>query len=243
MTDAHHTANAPPDGAVTADLLAQLENTLWLPQDLDQGTRAARLAAARAVLTDINPAPGLEAMLACQMVAAHEAAMACLGRSAAPQAAPEQTDRNLKHAERLMALFTRQMDVLGRHRAREHKRAEQQARQEKEQRFRNPEPRKIERVFVNPDGTVATPEELAEDRARMIADGTLVSTPPLARQAAEDGAPPDHTAGTGDGPPGDGVHDHGPAGDEPASDEARADRAARDKELMRQYNRHRGPRL
>jgi hypothetical protein len=28
-------------------------------------------------------------MLACQMVAAHEAAMACLGRSMAPAAAPE----------------------------------------------------------------------------------------------------------------------------------------------------------
>ena len=80
---------APPDGAVSADLLAQLENTLWLPQDMDEAIRTARLAAARATLADMDPAPGIEAMLACQMVATHEAAMACLGRSAAPAAPPE----------------------------------------------------------------------------------------------------------------------------------------------------------
>ena len=41
----------------------------------------------------------------------------------------------------------------------------------------------IEEVYINPDGTEATQEELAEDRARMIADGTLVITPPLDRGA------------------------------------------------------------
>ncbi len=56
---------------------------------MDGGIRTARLAAARATLAHIDPAPGIEAMLACQMVATHEAAMACLGRSAAPAAPPE----------------------------------------------------------------------------------------------------------------------------------------------------------
>ncbi len=91
------------------------------------------MAAARAMLADIEPAAGIEAMLACQMVATHEAAMACLSRSAAPDQSPEQTDQNLKHAERLMAIYTRQVDVLGRHRIREQElreRLDQQRRQE-----------------------------------------------------------------------------------------------------------------
>ena len=86
MTKDNHSVcqNAPPDGAVTPDLLAQLAATLWLPHDMDEGTRGARMAAAHAMLANINPAAGIEGMLACQMVATHEAAMACLSRSAAP---------------------------------------------------------------------------------------------------------------------------------------------------------------
>ncbi len=119
MTETQDTGHAAEDGGVTPGLLAQLSNTLWLPHQLDEATRAARRAAARAMLADIDPAPGIESMLACQMVAAHETAMACLSRSAAPDQSPEQTDQNLKHAERLMAIYTRQVDVLDRHRIRE----------------------------------------------------------------------------------------------------------------------------
>ncbi len=140
MTNFDHSAsqqaaseNAAQEGAVTPDLLAQLANTLWLPHDMDEGTRGVRLAAARAMLADINPAAGIEGMLACQMVATHEAAMACLSRSAAPDQSPEQTDQNLKHAERLMALYTRQVDVLGRHRIRQQERQEQLDRQHRDE--------------------------------------------------------------------------------------------------------------
>ncbi len=179
--------HTPEDTGVSPDLLAQLENILWLPDDLDEGIRTARLAAARATLAHIDPAPGIEAMLACQMVAAHEAAMACLSRSMAPAAAPELVDQNLKHAERLMALYARQTEVLGRHRAREQKRAYD--RRDQEQQARQPEITEIEEVYINPDGTEATPEELAQDRARKIADGSLVITPPLDRGAATAGPP------------------------------------------------------
>ncbi len=119
--------NAPPAGAVTPDLLAQLSATLWLPHDMDEGTRAGRMAAVRVLLADTNSAAGIEAMLACQMVATHEAAMACLSRSMTPEASPEQTDQNFKHAERLLAIYTRQVEVLGRHRIRETERQEQLA--------------------------------------------------------------------------------------------------------------------
>lgn len=155
MTDTHHTDHAPEDAGVTPDLLAQLENTLWLPHDLDETERGVRLAAARATLADIDPAPGIEAMLACQMVAAHEASMACLGRSMAPAAAPEMVDQNLKHAERLMALYARQTDVLGRHRAREQKRAQAQVEADRQQRKTNPQPMRIRRAIVEPDGLIS----------------------------------------------------------------------------------------
>ena len=158
---------------------------------MDGGIRTARLAAARATLAHIDPAPGIEAMLACQMVAAHEAAMACLSRSMGPAAAPGLVDQNLRHAERLTALYARQTEALGRYRAREQKRVYD--RRDREQQARQPEITEIEEVYINVDGTEATPEELAEDRARWIADGSLMITPPLDRGAA-----------TGDGANGDG---------------------------------------
>ena len=91
MTNTHDTEHASTeraarDGGVNPDLLAQLEATLWLPHDMDSGTHSQRMAAARAMLQEIGPGPCIEDMLACQMVAAHEAAMACLGRSMAPEA-------------------------------------------------------------------------------------------------------------------------------------------------------------
>ena len=154
---------------------------------MDGGIRTARLAAARATLAHIDPAPGIEAMLACQMVAAHEAAMACLSRSMGPAAAPGLVDQNLRHAERLTALYARQTEALGRYRAREQKRVFD--RRDQEQQTKRPEITEIEEVYINPDGTEATPEELAEDRTRRIADGSLVITPPLDRGAATAGPP------------------------------------------------------
>ncbi len=136
MTETQDTQDAPQDEAVDPDLLAQLTHTLWLPHDMDEATRGVRMAAAHAMLAAINPAAGIEGMLACQMVAAHEAAMACLSRSAAPDQSPEQTDQNLKHAERLMALYTRQVDVLGRHRIREQELRERLDRQRRDEEWR-----------------------------------------------------------------------------------------------------------
>ncbi len=150
--------NAPPDGAVNPDLLAQLANTLWLPHDKDEGTRGVRMAAAHAMLADINPAAGIEGMLACQMVATHEAAMACLSRSAAPDQSPEQTDQNFKHAERLMALYTRQVDVLGRHRIRE-----QELRERLDEQRRNEEYRALMESFDAPRENDSDWEDEGED--------------------------------------------------------------------------------
>jgi NAD(P)H-hydrate repair Nnr-like enzyme with NAD(P)H-hydrate dehydratase domain len=70
------------------------------------------------MLAGIGPAGGIEAMLACQMVAAHEAAMACFARAAIAAAPPERIDREVRHGERLMSLFARQAAALDRLRAR-----------------------------------------------------------------------------------------------------------------------------
>jgi dephospho-CoA kinase len=91
-----------------------------------------RSRAARAQLEDIVPADGVESMLAVQMIATHEVSMACLHRATRGGQSPELFDQNLKHAERLLAIYTHQMEVLGRHRARERQRQERQAAERKE---------------------------------------------------------------------------------------------------------------
>ena len=157
MTQKHHakpTTN-PPNGAVTPDLLAQLADTLWLPHDMDKKQRAARIAAARAQLADMAPGDGIEAMLAVQMIATHEASMACLQRAAAGDQSPELCDQNLKHAERLLALYARQMEVLGRHRARDQQLGERRNKEQQdgEQQDAAREPTILTHYFVAPDGT------------------------------------------------------------------------------------------
>ena len=174
MTKRHHSkkprakssAPTPQDGAVNPDLLAQLARTLWLPHDLDAAEKAARLAAASVLLEDINPAAGVESMLAVQMVATHEAALECLRRSMAPDPSPEERDQNLKHSERLLALYARQMDVLGRHRTREQKLKQQR---HEERRAAKPKIRKMQHVFIQPDGTWETLEETAKREAKQTA--------------------------------------------------------------------------
>ena len=194
MTKRHHAkkprskpsapAPAPQDGIVYSDLLAQLARTLWLPHDLDETEKAARLAAASVLLEDINPAAGVESLLAVQMVATHEAAMECLRRSMAPDQSPEERDQNLKHSERLLGLYARQMDVLGRHRTREQKLRQQrneeqraQEQQDKEQRAEQqqaeePEITRIRRVYCPVDELRAVHEGKA-DMADVMAKASL----------------------------------------------------------------------
>ena len=119
MSDSENTEDAPREVAVTPALLAQLEAALCLPGDLPKADRAQRFEAARTMLAGIGPAEGIEAMLACQMVAAHEASMACLARAGTAGAPPERIDRELRQGERLMSLFARQVEALGRLRTRE----------------------------------------------------------------------------------------------------------------------------
>ena len=139
-------------GAVNADLLAQLADTLWLPADLTKAQRRARIQAAEAMLEDIGPADGTESMLACQMVAAHEAAMDCLRRAMLEDQPEGGREVNLKHAERLLALYTRQVTVLDRHRTRQRRAADQPDAEP-------PEEIDYVEVILDPDGTEMSVEE------------------------------------------------------------------------------------
>lgn len=170
MTDTQDTGYAPAVGTVRPELLAQLSAVLWLPDDLNGERKAARTEMARALLEDMAPAPGIEGLLAVQMVATHMVAMDCLCRTTACDLTDGERDRAMGQAGRLMGLYVRQTDVLGRHRARETraretraretgareaKRVEQQAGPEPEERRGDPERRKIEPLFTQPNGTPA----------------------------------------------------------------------------------------
>jgi len=153
--------------ATNPDLLARLEAALWLPAGTDEADRCARIAAARTLLSEVAPEDGTEAMLACQMVATHEAALECLRQSSAPDCTDEVRDQNLKHAERLLSIYTRQMEVLGRYRLRGQQLSERRAKAEgKKPRFHT-----IRRIIVDPS------------------EGTEVESP-LTRPQPEPPAPP-----------------------------------------------------
>ena len=88
-----------------------------LSPSLSPSTAAARPSSPP---PDLPFAPGprggdtlsIEAMLRAQLEATHLAAMDCLHRATTAES-PELRDRALTHATRLLALFTRQVNVLG----------------------------------------------------------------------------------------------------------------------------------
>jgi len=76
-----------------------------------------QVAVAVALLEGIKPDGELEGMLGAQMVATHMAAMDCFA-SAVKAKEPHVKDMHLRHAEKLLATFTRQLEALDKHRGR-----------------------------------------------------------------------------------------------------------------------------
>lgn len=76
------------------------------------------IMATLAAFEAIAPTDGLEGVFATQMVATHEAAMECLRRANIPGQSFEGRDVNLKHAEKLLQIYARQMEALDKHRGR-----------------------------------------------------------------------------------------------------------------------------
>jgi hypothetical protein len=102
------------------DILIQKTNDivglLWLPPTLTETEKNARIIKATELFESLAPNDGVEAMLALQMVGTHAAAMECLRRAMIPKQLLPATESNLRSAQKLMALYTRQMEALNRHR-------------------------------------------------------------------------------------------------------------------------------
>lgn len=97
-------------------LINQLNNTLWLPENITDEKLLARVAGALSLLEGIKPKDEIEGMLAAQMVATHSAAMECLRRAMGPSQTFAGRDQNLKHATKLLSIYSRQIETLDKHR-------------------------------------------------------------------------------------------------------------------------------
>jgi len=102
--------------AVEREKLNEIASLLWLPEDIDEAARNARIIKAVDLFESIKPADGIEAMLAVQMVGTHAAAMECLRRTMIPDQTSEGHSSNLGHTQKMMSLYARQLAALDKHR-------------------------------------------------------------------------------------------------------------------------------
>lgn len=82
--------------------------------------RNAIAQGALAMMAELDARDAAEGMLAAQMVAAHHAAMDCLALAANHDNPIEARQESLKQANKLMALYTKQVETLDKHRGRGH---------------------------------------------------------------------------------------------------------------------------
>ncbi len=94
----------------------EVTETLWLPGVLSEDQKKARIDLAIAMLEGIGPQGEIEGLLAAQMVATHSAAMECLRRAMLNEQTIAGRDLNLKHAAKFLAIYTRQIEALDKHR-------------------------------------------------------------------------------------------------------------------------------
>ena len=83
---------------------------------LDEAEKNVRITRALTLYESIEPEGGLEGMLAAQMVGTHSAALECLRRAAVLDQTFAGRDMALKHAQKLMTLYTQQLAALNKHR-------------------------------------------------------------------------------------------------------------------------------
>jgi len=97
-------------------LLDQALNALWVPTGLTEKGTLQQIECVAAMLGGIKPQNEVEGMLAIQMIATHHCAMECLRRTMVPDQSFEGRDYNLRHAAKLLSIFTKQLETLNRHR-------------------------------------------------------------------------------------------------------------------------------
>ena len=108
------TGSASP--AFQLQIVQQIANSLWYPEESSQEQHLQAITAAYEALQNIAPQGELEGMLAVQMIGTHNAAMECLRRSMLSNQTFEGRDQNLKHAAKLLGIYERQLGALDKHR-------------------------------------------------------------------------------------------------------------------------------
>lgn len=107
-------------GISEADMLSQkvseITKLIWLHPDTSEERKNAKILRALELYESLEPGDGAEGMLAVQMVGTHDAALECLKRAALPEQTYEGRDMALKHAHKLMTLYTNQLEALNKHR-------------------------------------------------------------------------------------------------------------------------------
>ena len=104
------------DATLRDQKLLEIAQLLWVQEDASEEMRQKRVIRALQLYESLEPADGAEGMLATQMVGTHDAALECLKRAAIANQTFEGRDMALKHAHKLMALYTQQLATLNKHR-------------------------------------------------------------------------------------------------------------------------------
>jgi len=126
LDDPHRPDDASPDTQEKAARLKRLQadlgeanrlaQILWLGPDPPMDEMHRLVDEALQIMRDIAPDGEIEAMLARQMIATHSAAMECFRRAMNPEQTFVGRDQNLKHAAKLVSIYTRQLEALDKHR-------------------------------------------------------------------------------------------------------------------------------
>jgi hypothetical protein len=117
-TDAFEKITGTRNRELQDSLLNQLLSTVPVDENASEKTKDDRLTSSFAALAGLAPRDEAEGMLAVQMVATHSAAMDCLRRARVSGQTFEARELNLKHAEKLMNIYTRQIEALDKRRGR-----------------------------------------------------------------------------------------------------------------------------
>ncbi len=104
------------ESALTNRKLQEIAGLLWHEEGATEEGITVRLVRALEQFESLAPADGAEGMLALQMVGTHDASLECLRRAALPGQTFAGRDMALKHAHKLMSLYTQQLAALNKHR-------------------------------------------------------------------------------------------------------------------------------
>ena len=104
------------DDALLQQKVNEIARLLWVHDDASEEKIHERVVRALELYESLEPADGAEGMLATQMVGTHEASLECLRMAAHRNQTFAVRDMALKHAHKLMSLYTQQLAALNKHR-------------------------------------------------------------------------------------------------------------------------------